>query len=342
MIEYQDILKAIALRAGQMAEGTPAAREVAYAGDAASALDGAEMPYSALKAEILAAEAEIAEMVGNSTNAIYRTALASDSAAIPSGGQIPGTDQYLNAFVGSFDGIFDVTTDTPLREQPLQLVQRRIAHDGTAFRIPAFWFAKEGSRIYHTVSNVYFRGCAWDRDTQETAFDLPATVPADPSYGTADVDAGTDTFTLAAHGFWTGLKHRHVKATLGTLPSPLVENTDYFFIVTGANTFKIATSYANALAGSAINLLGAGGNGNSITVVGSRGGGQSPLPFALRNLLVARTLSRLAQEGWFVQEAAFYGSLTNARMQEIIEGRAAMFTLPDIAIKQASVDAARN
>lgn len=43
-----------------------------------------------------------------------------------------------------------------------------------------------------------------------------------------------------------------------TLPSPLVEGTVYYAIATGSGLIKVATSYTNAIAGTAINLTAAG------------------------------------------------------------------------------------
>lgn len=57
----------------------------------------------------------------------------------------------------------------------------------------------------------------------------------------------TDTFTEAAHGFLTG--DGPVQATTSnTLPVGLALATDYWIVKTGANTFKLALSFADAMA----------------------------------------------------------------------------------------------
>lgn len=62
----------------------------------------------------------------------------------------------------------------------------------------------------------------------------------------------TEIFTIAAHGFVTG-DGPFQASTSSALPTGLLVSTDYWPIVIDANTFYLATSLANALAGT--NLL---------------------------------------------------------------------------------------
>lgn len=75
---------------------------------------------------------------------------------------------------------------------------------------------------------------------------------------TYTADAGTDTLTATAHGRETGDGAARTTNSGGGLPGGLAINTDYFVIRTGANTFKLATSRANALAGIAIDITSNG------------------------------------------------------------------------------------
>jgi hypothetical protein len=61
-----------------------------------------------------------------------------------------------------------------------------------------------------------------------------------------------DTVTIAAHGFTTGLKLA-LTINSGSLPTGLAA-TNYWAIVTNATTFKLASSYANAAAGTAVDF----------------------------------------------------------------------------------------
>lgn len=71
-----------------------------------------------------------------------------------------------------------------------------------------------------------------------------------------DVDTTNDRITISTHGFVTG---QAVLFTSASPPAPLVTSSVYYIIVVNENRFKLATSYANAVAGTAIDLTTIGG-----------------------------------------------------------------------------------
>lgn len=71
-----------------------------------------------------------------------------------------------------------------------------------------------------------------------------------------------NTLTVEAHGYFVGLKV--AATTSGTLPTGL-SATDYYVIVVDADTIKLATSAANALAGTAVNITGNGVGTHTLT-----------------------------------------------------------------------------
>lgn len=76
-----------------------------------------------------------------------------------------------------------------------------------------------------------------------------------PSIGTFTVTiAAPGVITLTAHGLNTG--DAMYFTTTGALPTGLAANTRYFAIRIDANTLRVATSYANAVAGTAITTTG--------------------------------------------------------------------------------------
>jgi hypothetical protein len=81
-------------------------------------------------------------------------------------------------------------------------------------------------------------------------------------YGdTFTADAGTDIITMTStanipSNILTGTRVRLTTTT--TLPAGLALATDYYAIKVTDSTFKLATSYANAIAGTAINITDAG------------------------------------------------------------------------------------
>jgi hypothetical protein len=76
-------------------------------------------------------------------------------------------------------------------------------------------------------------------------------------------NATTNALTTAtAHGLVTGSRVRMVG---GTLPTPLLANTDYFAIVSSTTSLTLATTLVNAQAGTAIDLTDAGSGALTLT-----------------------------------------------------------------------------
>lgn len=93
-------------------------------------------------------------------------------------------------------------------------------------------------------------GSAVSRSTYSALFAILA-----PTYGTVTMTiASPCVVTLAAHGLQTG--DSIYLTTTGALPTGLSVNTRYWVVKVDANTFNLATSLANALAGTKINTSG--------------------------------------------------------------------------------------
>ncbi len=69
--------------------------------------------------------------------------------------------------------------------------------------------------------------------------------------------AVTDLITVTAHGLVTGDGPVQTSST-GALPGGLAATTNYWVFVVDANTFKLATSFSNALAGVAVDITSTG------------------------------------------------------------------------------------
>lgn len=173
-IPYQNIAKGVAIRAHQIVGGNAADREAAYAAASIeAAMTGTAVPYSALKQDILAQEKEIAALVANSSNSLFKIAMEAESDALGSGDVLPEFDDAGVSFIGNFDGIFDADDDTPLTEKPKQEVLRRIENKGNFFKLPYYGYFIEGSKIYFksAATEVVVRGCSWDMATADSMFD---------------------------------------------------------------------------------------------------------------------------------------------------------------------------
>jgi hypothetical protein len=106
------------------------------------------------------------------------------------------------------------------------------------------------------------------RVTTVTTTTAQATTNTLSQSDTFTADAGTDvcTWTSTANipsNVLTGTRVRLTTTT--TLPGGLATATDYYVIKVSDTTFKLATSYANAAAGTAINITDAGTGTHTVT-----------------------------------------------------------------------------
>lgn len=118
-----------------------------------------------------------------------------------------------------------------------------------------------------TISNCYFEDCTSGNvaacalaHPDTTVFDnlTFSNCINDSSWGSKSLtaDVGADTLSIGGtHYMQTGFEF---KILSGTPPAPLALNTEYYAIRVSSSTFKLATSLANANAGTAINLTTAG------------------------------------------------------------------------------------
>lgn len=103
-----------------------------------------------------------------------------------------------------------------------------------------------------------------DRFSCQAIYDVQT--PGAKNFTDTDVNITANTVTVTAHGYSTGFKVQ--LTTTGTLPAPLTILTDYFLIVVNANTLKFATTLANALAGTAIDITTQGSAAAIDTITG--------------------------------------------------------------------------
>lgn len=90
------------------------------------------------------------------------------------------------------------------------------------------------------------------------------TILTDDTFVDGDVTLGNENITLTAHNYVTTDKIR--LTTTGTLPSPLALATDYFIIKIDANTVRLASTEALAIAGTPINITTLNGGTHTVNV----------------------------------------------------------------------------
>lgn len=110
------------------------------------------------------------------------------------------------------------------------------------------------------ISNINETGRAWV-DTEDNPLTFATlTVTA--------VDASANTLTVPAHGLLTGDGPVQL-ASSGSLPAPLLADTDYWVIVVDANTLRVAASYSDTGGGQ--------GAGNPTTPIDLTGAGSGTI-----------------------------------------------------------------
>lgn len=108
-----------------------------------------------------------------------------------------------------------------------------------------------------------------DKLSCHAVYDVTA-VPSAAVIATANITIDTDPthpsqFFKSAHGMITGMKVQ--ATTAGTLAVPLVVSTDYYIIKIDADYFSLASSLANALAGTVLDITGTGVTSTTLTPV---------------------------------------------------------------------------
>ncbi len=103
----------------------------------------------------------------------------------------------------------------------------------------------------------------------QAIYDVTA-VPSAAVIATANIDISTDPdhpseFFKTSHGLVTGMVVR--ATTAGTLAVPLALATDYYVIKIDADYFALATTYANAIAGTKIAITNVGVTSTTLTPV---------------------------------------------------------------------------
>lgn len=124
---------------------------------------------------------------------------------------------------------------------------------------------------------------------------------------TFTADSGTDLLTLQSNeSFYTGTAFT-VSNSGGALPNPLAAATTYYAIYQSATTIKVATTLANAIAGTAIDITTNGSGTNTATItLSSRTIGEY-----LGEQAHASTVSEMASHNHTTNAAAFVAGSTD-------------------------------
>lgn len=178
MISYERIKRQCALRLSQLAGSDQAELETAYTDAWPTGLDGAEIPETAFRDQILAIEKELAQNIGNQPNHPARSLLYGRTENLSDLAAIPDVDNAGDEFVGVFDSCVDASTNRPCTWMPTQTIADIVDGASTYFGATNFYYYNIfGNNIRTTRASVYLQGCVWDYATQETAYDADGDSP---------------------------------------------------------------------------------------------------------------------------------------------------------------------
>lgn len=117
----------------------------------------------------------------------------------------------------------------------------------------------------HVTGKVTDSFKVYDLKTYAYTFKYTDLTPAAKAFSPADLTVLGTVIAEVAHGFVTGLKVQ--VTTAGTLPAGVVALTNYFVIKITADTYSLASSYANAVAGTPITVTDQGIGVQTVTPV---------------------------------------------------------------------------
>lgn len=174
-IAYSIIKAETALRSAQLAGTSSTSLETSYI---AYTLDGAEIPESSFKTQIINIEVELSHIIASDISHPYRSYISGVSSALVNLASTPTEDDAANPFIGLFDTVVDGTTGQPLTAQPTETLldyQDPFFDDTDLYN-----FAIMGNTIQHTRATAKMVGCVFNRDDRDNAYDADGTSPLPP------------------------------------------------------------------------------------------------------------------------------------------------------------------
>jgi len=174
-ISYNLILRECLLRSSQLSGSDQAELETAYG---AETIDGAEIPMSSFRAQIINIEADLSHIIASDASHPYRSYIQGTSSGLANLADTPTLDDASNPFIGVFDSVMDGSTSQPCTFQPTQTI---LDYQDPFFDdVELYNYSIVGNTIQHTRSTVKMQGCVFDRTERETAYDADGNSPLPP------------------------------------------------------------------------------------------------------------------------------------------------------------------
>lgn len=187
-------------------------------------------------------------------------AVAGEWFCLARGGGNPGADALFNTGSNlTWQPVYDTTTNAASIQHggsvapDYKYIANASAYSAAATTMPSIAMLVDVLGFYRVTSV-----------TTTTPQAMTNTISSVTNTITA-VDTGADTVTHTFYALLTGTRVQ--LTTSGTLPTGLSTATDYYVIKVTDTTCKFATSYANAIAGTNIDITGSGSGTHTINTV---------------------------------------------------------------------------
>lgn len=169
-VEYDAILRQIALRINAVLGTTAAQLETAYTVTPLtdSEVNSPIFPFTSIVDLVLLAEGRFVNAIANSAHP-YRSYLRGLTSAIANRTALPTNTSTGVPVVGIPGSVYDSSDGTPCVKRPLREVTIRSANAGSFFKSAAYWYNINGATVYHTRTNVIIEVCKYDESAQRAA-----------------------------------------------------------------------------------------------------------------------------------------------------------------------------
>lgn len=127
-------------------------------------------PFTSVKYALINAEEKLAHAIANTSGHPWRASLAGVTASIANEAVLPITSSAGAGIIGALGSVYDATDGTACTKKPLAVIRRRV-RNAAAFPVGGsiYHYNIDGSRIYHTRTNVVIDVCVYNRVTQLAA-----------------------------------------------------------------------------------------------------------------------------------------------------------------------------
>lgn len=126
-------------------------------------------PLQVLLDTVLLAEEEFVLAIASTGNHPWRATLHAFTANLADKALMPAVDSAGKSIVGVYGAVRDATDNTPLREAPLAVIDRRVRNANNHYVVPVYYYKFDGGIIRHTRTNVTVEVCSYDRAAQAAA-----------------------------------------------------------------------------------------------------------------------------------------------------------------------------